>query len=156
MKKDYLETAGGDTLDLVVMGAFHGKGKRTGHYGGYLLGIYDSQQDTYQSVCKIGTGFNDEALKHLSTLMTGIDEMPSMYETDVVPDVWTMPSIVFEVQAADFTLSPVHKAGHHVMGKGISLRFPRYIGLREDKGPEDSTTVDQLVMMYESQANVQM
>ncbi len=64
VKKDYLENNGiGDSLDLIVIGANHGWGKRTGGYGCFLMAVYDPDYDTYESVCVVGTGLSEEFLK---------------------------------------------------------------------------------------------
>lgn len=160
LKKDYLQGVG-DSIDLVVLGGYYGKGKRTGWYGGFLLGCYNSDRGEYESTCKIGTGFSEEDLKNFHELLSAkvIDQPKSYYVYNTTlannaPDVWFEPTLVFEVLTADLSLSPVYKAGCNKYEKGISLRFPRFIRLRDDKTPEDSTNSDQLIEMYEAQVNI--
>ena len=145
-----------DTLDLVVIGAFHGKGRRAGSFGTFLLGTFDSARDVFTSVAKVGTGFSDEDLAKFPRLLKPYEShvRPPGVESKMVPDVWFRPHLVIEVIAAELTLSPIHTAG---MGRirpeaGISLRFPKFTGkVRDDKRPEDSTTVDEIVGMYQRQ-----
>ncbi|CAB3396747.1 unnamed protein product [Caenorhabditis bovis] len=156
MKKDYVDGVG-DTLDLVVMGAYNGVGKRTGVYGGYLLGCYNPESEEYESVCKIGTGFSDEDLGEQFKLLQDkkVDKAPSYYRFDptLKPDDIFSPSLVFEVKCADITISPRHMAASSLTpdGKGISLRFPRFLRIRDDKNAEDATSSAQILEMYKNQ-----
>ncbi|KAK1751563.1 putative dna ligase [Echria macrotheca] len=163
IKKDYLSGIG-DSLDLVVVGAYHGKGKRTGSYGSFLLACYNPSSDTYETVCNIGTGFSEAMLDELHKTLSEIviDRPKPFYAhssgSQHQPDVWLEPRYVWEVKTADLTLSPRYKAGMHEVDpagdKGISLRFPRFIKVRDDKKPAEATSSRQVAEMYRKQESV--
>ncbi|KAK4535293.1 hypothetical protein CDCA_CDCA04G1318 [Cyanidium caldarium] len=156
LKKDYLSGVG-DTLDLVPIGAYYGRGKRVGWFGSYLLACYNADTETFEAVTKVGTGFSEEQLAELyQQHSTHVLEAPRpyyAYSEQTRPDVWLETWQVWEIQCADLSLSPAYLAGmsHVQEGKGISVRFPRLVRIRNDKESEEATTSEQLVEMYVAQ-----
>ncbi|OCK86465.1 ATP-dependent DNA ligase [Lepidopterella palustris CBS 459.81] len=163
VKKDYLAGVG-DSLDLVVLGAYYGKGKRTSWYGAFLLACYNPTTQNYETICNIGTGFSEAILEEFHELLAQhVIEQPKPFYVHSAgnkdqPDVWFEPKFVWEVKTADLTLSPRYKAAAEQLGgaegKGVSLRFPRFIKLREDKRAEQATTSRMIAEMYQKQESV--
>ncbi|KZT02686.1 ATP-dependent DNA ligase [Laetiporus sulphureus 93-53] len=155
LKKDYLAGLG-DSLDLVVVGGYYGKGKRTSVYGAFLLACYDADAEEYQTICKIGTGFSEEVLQAHYNILQPLEMTKPRGDIKVggaKPDVWFEPKIVWEVLTADLSLSPIYTAAQGLVDeRGISLRFPRFIRVRDDKNANDATGPDQIAEMYERQA----
>jgi DNA ligase 1 len=155
LKRDY-RTELSDTLDLVVVGALAGRGRRAGVYGALLLAAYDAEADLFRTVCKCGTGFSDAELAALPQRLAALarpaeDGPPARVDARMVPDVWFEPGLVAEVLGAELTLSPVHTAAWGVLKEdaGLALRFPRFTGRwRDDKSPEDATTVQEVLDLY--------
>jgi len=144
-KKDYVSEMV-DNFDLVLIGAFYGKGRRSGSYGALLCAAYDQKEDQFFSVCKLGTGLTDENLEGLPKKMEKYvsDKKPARVtvKKEMEPDVWFEPEIVVEVLAAEVTKSPFHTAGY-------ALRFPRFVNYRKDKDAEQATTVKEIKEMFE-------
>ncbi|KZF21458.1 ATP-dependent DNA ligase [Xylona heveae TC161] len=163
IKKDYLSGIG-DSLDLVVLGAYFGRGKRTSVYGAFLLACYNPNSQQYETVCNIGTGFSEAILEEFHSQLSqyAIDRPKPFYShSNIVkdqPDVWFEPKFVWEVKTADLTLSPRYKAAADQLsdgtGKGISLRFPRFIKQRDDKKPDQATSSRMVAEMYRKQESI--
>jgi DNA ligase-1 len=152
LKRDY-RTELSDTLDLVIVGGLAGRGRRAGMYGALLLAVYDPASDRFQTICKCGTGFTDADLAALPARMAPLAraERSARVDSRWVADVWFEPTLVVEVLAAELTLSPHHTAGWGKLKEnaGLALRFPRFTGRwRDDKAPEDATTVEEVLDMY--------
>ncbi|MCL2642457.1 MAG: ATP-dependent DNA ligase [Candidatus Bathyarchaeota archaeon] len=145
-----------DTCDLVVVGAFHGRGKRAGAYGALLLATYNPEKDMFETTTKCGTGFTEKDIDYLHSMLQKHvivcrhSRVLSMMEADV----WFEPFVVLEVLGAEVTLSPIHMCSMDVVRKssGFAIRFPRFTGkYRTDKNPQDATTSKEIVEMYQNQ-----
>ncbi|MCW4019224.1 MAG: ATP-dependent DNA ligase [Candidatus Bathyarchaeota archaeon] len=154
-KRDY-KSEMTDTVDLVVVGAFYGRGKRAGNYGALLLAAYNKKQDTFETVTKCGTGFTDKDLAEIPKMMQKhkVPKKHSRVLSTLEADVWFEPTVVLEVLGAEITLSPIHMCAMDSIrkGSGLAIRFPRFTGkYRTDKAAEDATTSTEIVEMYQSQ-----
>ena len=154
-KRDY-EANLGDSLDLVVIGAFSGHGRRKGTYGALLMAAYNNENGIYESVCKLGTGFTDDVLFNLPKMFSDYvaKERPLNVESGLNPDFWITPNFVMEIVGAEITLSPIHSAAYGVIKEktGLAIRFPRFTGKwRSDKKAEDATTTGEIINMYKNQ-----
>jgi len=154
-KRDY-KSEMTDTVDLIVVGAFHGRGKRAGAYGALLLAAYNSQNDTFETVTKCGTGFTDEDLAKLPKMLEKhvVQRKHPRVNSMLEADVWFEPRVVIEILGAEITLSPIHTCAMDSIrkGSGLAIRFPRFTGnYRVDKAAEDATTANEVVEMYHKQ-----
>jgi DNA ligase-1 len=152
LKRDY-RTELSDTVDLVVIGAFAGRGRRVGVYGAVLLAAYDADADMFRAVTKCGAGFSDADLASLPTRLAPLlsEHKPARVDARQEPDVWFEPGLVIEILSAELTLSPNYTAawGQVNDDAGLAMRFPRFTGRwRDDKAADDATTTRELVELF--------
>lgn len=149
-----------DTVDVCIVGYFKGKGHRAQFGLGTVLGaVYDQETDTFATISKIGSGFTEEELSKLSEMLNEIviPHKPARVNSLMTPDVWVEPRYVVTVTADEITRSPLHTAGKKGEEPGYALRFPRVQGfIRQDKGPEDATTVKAVIELAQLQKRVKL
>jgi DNA ligase-1 len=158
LKREYRNELG-DSLDLVVIGAFFGKGRRTGKYGTLLLATYNDDEDTFPSICKVGTGFTDENLDQFYQILSNkvILKKNPRIKSEMEADVWFEPELVIEIVASEITLSPIHKTALGMIrkGTGLALRFPKFTGkIRIEKSPENASTDQEVISLYKGQIKI--
>jgi len=137
-----------ETLDLVVVGALYGKGKRAGSFGSYILAARDEKTERFKTISKCGSGYTDEDLEELTKMFKKIQLKKPHPEVDIEIDVDAHfePRVVFEVAWEEIQVSPAEK---HT--GGLSLRFPRYLRIRNDRRPEEINTVQEITELYTRQ-----
>lgn len=141
-----------DTIDVVVLGYYPGKGKRAQFgIGAFLVGIFNPRTEQYETVAKVGTGLTDLEWVEFKSRCDAlkVSEKPKTVQCDknLEPMVWMQPSMVCEVVADEVTISPVHTAGKTEDRLGFALRFPRFIKYRDDKSSHQATTLVELEKM---------
>jgi len=145
-----------EPIDVVIVGAFFGKGRRSGRYGALLVAVYDSEKDVFSTICKVGSGFTDEELDNLLGALSDyrLKNKSVRVESIMNAEEWFEPKLVMEIIGDELTLSPTHPCamGSIRENAGIAMRFPRFLHKwRFDKGPEDATTVSEIIDTYRSQ-----
>ncbi len=120
-----------ETLDLVVVGADWGEGRRANLIGSYLLACYDPATSEFLEIGRVGTGITDEQLSELTELFSQhvISEDGKTIELQ--------PAVVFEIAYEEIQKSPHYASGY-------ALRFPRLVRVRFDKTPEDADSVERV------------
>jgi len=158
LKREYRNELG-DSLDLIVIGAYFGRGRRTGLYGTLLLATYNPEKDNLPSICKVGTGFTDESLDQLYQILSNkvtLKKNPRIV-SEMEADIWFEPELVLEIVASEITLSPIHKTGLDLIRKssGFALRFPKFTGkIRYEKAVEDASTGEEVFTLYKRQSKI--
>ncbi|KAG8962030.1 hypothetical protein FRC03_004669 [Tulasnella sp. 419] len=142
LKKDYVNGLG-DSFDLVPVGAWHGNGRKAKWWSPVLLAIWDSGSDSLVAVCKCMSGFTDAFYQAMAERYQVGSETCSKQPFKkvncdfggLIPSVFFKPSEVWELRGADITLSPRSTAALGLISdkRGLSIRFPRFIRIRDDK-----------------------
>ncbi len=146
-----------DTVDAVIVGYYYGKGKRTKFgFGGLLTAIYDSENNRFRTIAKVGTGFTEKEMAEFKESLDQIAvlQKPANVESFLDADVWVRPEVVVTLNADELTRSPTHCAALGKLagkGEGLALRFPRLVSVRNDKGPKEATTEEEILEMFELQ-----
>ncbi len=155
-----------DTIDLVIIGYYRGRGMRSEfQFGGLLGAVYNEKRDLFESVSRIGSGFSEAQMVELREKLDRIKTKakPARVDSVVEPDFWVTPKYVITVRADEITKSPTHTCGkekqHDGSEVGYALRFPRLVGeetIRSDKGPEEASTTEEIIEMYNLQKRVKV
>jgi DNA ligase-1 len=155
VKKDY--NASSDTLDLIPIGGWHGQGRKAAFWSPLLLAVRNPDTGCLEAVTKCMSGFTDKFYQankeKYSEGGPNVISRPSYVEYRGEPEVWFEPQEVWEVAFADITLSPTYTAAIGLVSedRGLSLRFPRFLRVREDKGVDDASTSEYLATLWRKQ-----
>jgi DNA ligase-1 len=136
-----------DSIDVVLVGAFYGKGRRTGVLGTYIGAVYDPEINKFVAFTRFFSGLTDELSSSLTDQMENIklDKKPINVICEDTPDLWLNPEVVMEITGDEITISDKFAT------LGYSLRFPVYQRLRPEKGPLEITTVEEIKELYKTQ-----
>jgi DNA ligase-1 len=159
LKESYQAQAIGP-VDLVVVGAFWGRGRRAKTYGALLAAVRDEESGEFKTVCKVGTGFSDAELEQLPERLQPhlLEHKDALVDSKMKADVWFKPALVLQVVGDEITRSPVHTCAFDQLApnEGLAIRFPRFDGTwRYDKSSEEATSTKDIITAYEAQIKIQ-
>jgi DNA ligase-1 len=150
LKREYTRTLA-DTVDVVVVGYFLGRGRRASlGIGAFLGAVYDPDSDEFRTISRVGSGLTDAKWIELREMLDRdrVVEPPTRVVSRIVPDVWVEPRYVVEILTAGISRSPLHTSGATATSPGYALRFPRALRVRPDRRAEDATTQAEVIEMY--------
>lgn len=131
-----------DTLEVVIIGAEWGSGKRSKWLSSFTVAIKDPDLGLC-TIGKVATGLKEKAEE--GTTFEEISELLKQHIiTENGKDVTVKPLVVIEVDYEEIQKSPTYTSGY-------ALRFPRFVRLRLDRGPNDCSTTEDIKRIYESQ-----
>ncbi len=154
-----------DTLDLVIIGYYRGRGMRSEFgFGGLLCATYNDKRDMFETISRIGSGFSEAQMTELRKTLERTKEKkkPARVDSVVEPDFWVTPKYVVTIKADEITKSPTHTCARRTengVEVGLALRFPRLVGeeaIRSDKSVEEATTSKEVDEMYKQQKRVRL
>ncbi len=148
LKKSYGKEM--DTIDAVIVGYYRGKGSRAKFgFGGILVAVYNDESTRFETIAKVGSGFTEDEMSKFQKMLEEdkVKRPPVNLDYEMEPDFWVHPRHVVEVAYDNITRSPTHTCGRE-KGKGLALRFPRMIRIRDDKGPFNATTTKEVEEMH--------
>lgn len=155
VKKDYSTSS--ETLDLIPIAGWHGQGRKAKWWSPILLAVRNPESGALEAVTKCMSGFTDKFYQSnkdkYAEGSVNVISRPSYVEYYGQPDVWFEPQEVWEMAFADITLSPTYTAAIGLVSeeRGLSLRFPRFLKVREDKSIDEATTSDYLALLWRKQ-----
>ncbi len=159
VKKDYAQSA--DTIDLIPVAGWHGSGRKAKWWSPILLACRNPETGSLEVVTKCISGFTDkfyqankEKYDEAGENGNTMPNKPSYIEySGPRPELWFEPQEVWEMAFADVTLSPTYTAAIGLISeeRGLSMRFPRFLKVREDKSIEEASTSDFLAGLYRKQ-----
>ncbi|MBW6462212.1 MAG: ATP-dependent DNA ligase [DPANN group archaeon] len=133
-----------DSLDLVIVGAEYGEGKRAGWFSSFNLACYDSDSGEYLTIGKLGTGIKEKSDEGGTSFLELTDLLKPHILEDKGKIVTLKPTVVIEVHFEEIQKSLTYSSG-------FALRFPRFVRIRDDRSPEDASSIDEISLVYGGQ-----